>query len=95
MQSAIELPTMKPGVNVEISQGIATITFNRPKSFNAITAEGMYPGTWWWSSRVNHRHPDYDAFGEALYSIDKRDDVTVTVWQGPYMLHRYLCGIRC
>ncbi|GJE87194.1 ClpP/crotonase-like domain-containing protein [Phanerochaete sordida] len=30
---------MKPGVNVEISQGIATITFNRPKSLNAITAE--------------------------------------------------------
>lgn len=30
---------MKPGVNVEISQGIATITFNRPKSYNAITPD--------------------------------------------------------
>ncbi|KAI0695923.1 ClpP/crotonase [Cytidiella melzeri] len=30
---------MKPGVNVEISQAIATITFNRPKSLNAITPE--------------------------------------------------------
>lgn len=34
---------------------------------------------------LNRRRLDYDAFGEALYSIDKRDDVTVTVWQGPYI----------
>lgn len=33
---------LKPGVNVEISQGIATITFNRPKTLNAITPEGAY-----------------------------------------------------
>ena len=31
---------MKAGVNVEFLQGVATITFNRPKSLNAITAEG-------------------------------------------------------
>ncbi|KAJ3528497.1 hypothetical protein NM688_g7991 [Phlebia brevispora] len=54
---------MQPGVNVEISQGIATITFNRPKTLNAITTE------------------DYNAFAEALWDIDKRDDVLVTVWQ--------------
>lgn len=54
---------MQPGVNVEISQGIATITFNRPKSLNAITGE------------------DYDAFAEALWAIDKREDVVVTIWQ--------------
>ncbi|KAF7793032.1 hypothetical protein EIP86_004137 [Pleurotus ostreatoroseus] len=55
---------MKPGVNVDISQGIATITFNRPKSLNAITNE------------------DYNDFAEALWAIDKRSDVLVTVWQG-------------
>jgi hypothetical protein len=31
---------MKAGVNVDISEGIATITFNRPKALNAITPEG-------------------------------------------------------
>ncbi|EKM55385.1 uncharacterized protein PHACADRAFT_255976 [Phanerochaete carnosa HHB-10118-sp] len=62
---------MKPGVNVEISQGIATITFNRPKSYNAITPE------------------DYDAFAEALYSIDHRDDVIVTVWQA---MGKFFCS---
>lgn len=25
---------------------------------------------------------DYDAFAEALYELDKREDVVVTVWQG-------------
>ncbi|OBZ75306.1 3,2-trans-enoyl-CoA isomerase [Grifola frondosa] len=50
-------------VAVEISQGIATITFNRPETLNAITPE------------------DYDAFASALWAIDKRDDVLVTVWQ--------------
>jgi len=62
---------MKPGVNVEISQGIATITFNRPKSYNAITAE------------------DYDAFAEALYAIDQRGDVIVTVWQA---MGKFFCS---
>lgn len=31
---------MKDGVNVEISEGIATITLNRPKKLNAMTEEG-------------------------------------------------------
>lgn len=25
---------------------------------------------------------DYDAFAEALWAIDKREDVVVTIWQG-------------
>jgi len=50
-------------LTMDISQGIATVTFNRPKTLNAITAE------------------DYDAFGEALRMIDKRDDVILTVLQ--------------
>ncbi|CAL1704861.1 unnamed protein product [Somion occarium] len=50
-------------VQVEVSEGIATITFNNPKTLNAITTD------------------DYNAFGEALRAIDKRDDVVATVWQ--------------
>jgi len=50
-------------LSIDISQGIATVTFNRPKTLNAITVE------------------DYDAFGEALRMIDKKDDVVVTVLQ--------------
>lgn len=35
--------SLKPGVNVAVAQGVATITFNRPKTLNAITAEGACP----------------------------------------------------
>ena len=75
---------MKPGVNVEISEGIATITLNRPDTLNAIMIEGSQP------FRPTHKQctntitlrADYDAFAEALYAIDKRTDVYVTIWQG-------------
>lgn len=74
---------MHPGVNVEISKGVATITFNRPKSLNAITAEGvLFPSIRVGCRMANGVSVDYDAFSEALYAIDKRDDVTVTIWQG-------------
>jgi hypothetical protein len=29
-------------LGIDISQGIATVTFNRPKTLNAITAEGKF-----------------------------------------------------
>jgi len=51
------------GVQVNIADGIATITFDRPQALNAITAD------------------DYEAFAEALLDIDKRPDVSATVWQ--------------
>jgi len=50
-------------LQVDISQGIATLTLNRPETLNSITAE------------------DYDALSEALASIDKREDVVITVLQ--------------
>ncbi|KIP09105.1 hypothetical protein PHLGIDRAFT_29221 [Phlebiopsis gigantea 11061_1 CR5-6] len=62
---------MQPGVNVEIDGVVATITFNRPKTLNAITAE------------------DYDAFAEALYAVDQREDVLVTIWQAT---GRFFCA---
>ncbi|TCD64432.1 hypothetical protein EIP91_004077, partial [Steccherinum ochraceum] len=62
-----ELPEMSV-CSYEVSDGIATITLDRPKSFNALT------------------FADYDAFASALYEIDKREDVVVTVWQGACIL---------
>lgn len=35
--------TMATTVTVDISEGIATITLNRPRSLNAITVEGLHP----------------------------------------------------
>ena len=33
---------MTTAVTVDISEGIATITLNRPRSLNAITVEGLH-----------------------------------------------------
>jgi peroxisomal 3,2-trans-enoyl-CoA isomerase len=77
---------MASTVSVEISGPIATITFNRPHSLNAITAEGIL------LYRYYPTHPhriiflDYNAFANALRNIDKNPVVTVTIWQGgPYI----------
>lgn len=70
------------GVTVEVSQKIATITLNRPKTLNALTHEGTSPPNLFSSSPSLTRVTDYTAFSEALRSIDKRDDVVATVWRG-------------
>ena len=69
-------------VSVHVSEGIATITLDRPRTLNSITAEGkLYSAT-----RDNYFHSittlDYDAFANALREIDAREEVLVTVWQG-------------
>lgn len=67
---------------MDISQGIATVTLNRPRSLNAITAQGsLISGQSTQTDRIDV-DSDYDAFAKALREIDKRDDVLVTVWQG-------------
>lgn len=75
---------MTSTVSVEISGPIATITFNRPRSLNAITAEGILLYQYHLMA-----HPyrvrislDYDAFVNALRNIDTNPAIAVTVWQG-------------
>lgn len=70
---------------MNVSQRIATITFNRPDTLNAITEEGgLQPITPLLCSNASFR-TDYDAFATALRDIDKRDDVLVTIWQGRFV----------
>ena len=87
---------MKTGINVEISEGIATITFNRPESLNAFMAEGLPP----FMFIMTHFHVltlrvDYNDFAVALHAINKREDVYVTIWQGrldPLNIDQYVRG---
>ena len=75
-------------LSIDTSQGIATVTFNRPKTLNAITAEGTIRLPFDGALRLIFCNIllDYDAFGEALRAIDKRKDIVITVLQG--MLRR-------
>ena len=76
-----------PMVSVDISQGIATITFNNPRILNAIEREGDQKCLF--SFVVRPERPfrlDYNAFANALREIDKRSDVLVTIWQGTLIL---------
>ena len=73
-------------LSVSISQGIATISFNRPESLNAITAEGPLvrfnvKNLFWWY------YVDYEALSEHLAIIDKNKDVVATVVQGIYYMN--------
>lgn len=75
--------TMTSTLSVEISGPIATITFNRPQSLNAITADGIIL-SWCYIANPLPDAPflDYNAFANALRNIDKTPAVTVTIWQG-------------
>ncbi|PFH54396.1 hypothetical protein AMATHDRAFT_135442 [Amanita thiersii Skay4041] len=64
-------------VRVDILEGIATITLDRPKSLNALTRQGKNSANYC----IFLVLLNYDAFATALRDIDKRDDVVVTVWQ--------------
>ena len=73
-------------VQVEISGGIATITFNRPDSLNAITPDGSFQFFQVHNTNLTSDwNAGYNAFAEALRDIDKRDDVKLTIWQGIFM----------
>jgi hypothetical protein len=75
---------MTTTVEVSVSDNIATITFNRPRSLNAITKEGLQiPQA---RSLSTFIFLDYDAFANALRDIDKRSDVLVTIWQGEFSI---------
>ena len=78
-------------VSVHVSEGIATITFNRPKSLNSITIEGMLLhvtiNNYYFSTVIRRRVLDYDAFANALREIDTKEEVLVTVWQGVCVSH--------
>ena len=71
-------------VSVHISERIATITLNRPKSLNSISTEGSHLVTLAidFSDFTLSLTLDYDAFANALREIDAREEVLVTVWQG-------------
>ena len=78
-----ELHTMTSTVSVQISGPIATITFNRPHSLNAITAEGILPlSITSWRTLTLCIFLDYEAFANGLRNIDKNPAVAVTIWQG-------------
>ena len=68
-------------VSVHVSEGIATITLNRPKALNSITSEGLHIHVTIYISTLT-LCLDYDAFANALREIDTRREVLVTVWQG-------------
>ena len=74
--------TMASTVAVEISGSIATITFNHPRSFNAFKAEGNLLYQYILAAYPHHASLDYEAFANALRSIDKNPAVAVTIWQG-------------
>jgi 1,4-dihydroxy-2-naphthoyl-CoA synthase len=42
-------------VQVEISEGIATMTFNRPHSLNAITPDGLFSFIVTFMARISYR----------------------------------------
>lgn len=70
-------------VAVHVAEPIATITLNRPDSYNALTPQGEPNAC---TSAPHHDSSgtfsqDYEDFAEALRTIDKRQDVLVTVWQ--------------
>ena len=71
-------------VSIHISERIATITLNRPKSLNSISTEGSHLVTLAidFSDFTLSLTLDYDAFANALREIDAREEVLVTVWQG-------------
>ena len=73
-------------VTLEVSQGIATITFNNPRILNAINREGRHTYSERGVSRLVHQTytlpSDYAAFANALREADARKDVLVTIWQG-------------
>ena len=78
-------------VSVHVSESIATITLDRPRTLNSITAEGkLYSSS---ATRDNYFHSittlDYDAFANALREIDAREEVLVTVWQGVFSTAEY------
>lgn len=83
-------------VDISASDKIATITFSRDATLNAITQDGKIQ-PYIDSSGSGHIHtspglpddcltscslPDYDAFAIALREIDANPDILVTVWQG-------------
>ncbi|KAF9792343.1 ClpP/crotonase [Thelephora terrestris] len=73
---------MTSTVSVEFSGPIATITFNRPESLNAITAEGLVLSLSVTSLFVLTVYLlDYEAFANALRNIDKNPAIIATVWQ--------------
>ena len=75
-----------PGVIVDYgSDGIATITFDRPATLNSITAEGKRNLTLLWhvhDSLTSTPAPaDYNDFANALRDIDARPDILATIWR--------------
>jgi peroxisomal 3,2-trans-enoyl-CoA isomerase len=87
-------------VSVHVSEGIATITLNRPKALNSITSEGLHylhvtiHGTTFTHPQANRDIAlDYDAFANALREIDARKEVLVTVWQGLSLSTEYTMRI--
>jgi peroxisomal 3,2-trans-enoyl-CoA isomerase len=75
------MPTSKISVNV--SQGIATITLNKPHRLNALAQEGSWFKLLEQTTQLSSYWPvDYDEFANSLRAIDKREDVVATVWQG-------------
>ena len=72
-------------VTLQVSDRIATITLNRPKTLNALTPEGSFPSCSQ-RSRSNIAFVDYDCLANTLRDLDTRDDVLVTILQGMFLL---------
>ncbi|KAF9053623.1 ClpP/crotonase [Hymenopellis radicata] len=68
-------------VIVDVTEGIATITFNRPRTFECHHASGWVLARTVSCDTSTNAFVDYNAFANALREIDKRSDVMVTVWQ--------------
>ena len=69
-------------VTLNISEGIATITLNRPSTLNALRPEGALQTEVIDWKRMHQNFIDYEDLANTLREVDSLDDVFVTIWQG-------------